>query len=115
MAAELLSCMLSATLCSTPSLPIPTCSGVRGAFDFNETDDQLSAIRDIKRDMESPQPMDRLLSRRRLWQDRGRHARRVQAVQDSKQVAVLTPTTVLSFQHYESFKRRFANFPSTSR
>lgn len=82
------------------------------AFDFNETDDQLNAIADIKRDMESTQPMDRLLCGD-VGYGKTEVAMRAafKAVQDSKQVAVLTPTTVLSFQHYESFKRRFANFP----
>ena len=82
------------------------------AFDFNETDDQLSAIADIKRDMESTRPMDRLLCGD-VGYGKTEVAMRAafKAVQDSKQVAVLTPTTVLSFQHFESFKRRFANFP----
>jgi transcription-repair coupling factor (superfamily II helicase) len=82
------------------------------AFDFNETDDQLTAIADIKRDMESEQPMDRLLCGD-VGYGKTEVAMRAafKAVQDSKQVAVLTPTTVLSFQHFESFKRRFANFP----
>jgi transcription-repair coupling factor (superfamily II helicase) len=82
------------------------------AFDFNETDDQLTAIADIKRDMESTQPMDRLLCGD-VGYGKTEVAMRAafKAVQDGKQVAVLTPTTVLSFQHYESFKKRFANFP----
>jgi len=82
------------------------------AFDFNETDDQLTAIADIKRDMESTQPMDRLLCGD-VGYGKTEVAMRAafKAVQDSKQVAVLTPTTVLSFQHFESFKKRFANFP----
>ncbi len=82
------------------------------AFDFTETDDQLNAIADIKRDMESMQPMDRLLCGD-VGYGKTEVAMRAafKAVQDSKQVAVLTPTTVLSFQHYESFKKRFANFP----
>jgi transcription-repair coupling factor (superfamily II helicase) len=82
------------------------------AFDFNETDDQLNAIADIKTDMESTQPMDRLLCGD-VGYGKTEVAMRAafKAVQDSKQVAVLTPTTVLSFQHFESFKRRFANFP----
>ncbi|MGH9595622.1 MAG: transcription-repair coupling factor, partial [Edaphobacter sp.] len=82
------------------------------AFDFNETDYQLTAIADIKRDMESTQPMDRLLCGD-VGYGKTEVAMRAafKAVQDGKQVAVLTPTTVLSFQHYESFKRRFANFP----
>jgi transcription-repair coupling factor (superfamily II helicase) len=82
------------------------------AFDFNETDDQLNAIVDIKQDMESTQPMDRLLCGD-VGYGKTEVAMRAafKAVQDGKQVAVLTPTTVLSFQHYESFKKRFANFP----
>ncbi len=82
------------------------------SFPFTETDDQLAAIRDIKSDMESTQPMDRLLCGD-VGYGKTEVAMRAafKAVQDSKQVAVLTPTTVLSFQHFESFKRRFANFP----
>jgi transcription-repair coupling factor (superfamily II helicase) len=82
------------------------------SFPFTETDDQLAAIRDIKADMESTQPMDRLLCGD-VGYGKTEVAMRAafKAVQDGKQVAVLTPTTVLSFQHYESFKRRFAQFP----
>ncbi len=82
------------------------------AFDFNETDDQTNAIADIKRDMESAQPMDRLLCGD-VGYGKTEVAMRAafKAIQDSKQVAVLTPTTVLCFQHFESFKKRFANFP----
>ena len=81
-------------------------------FDFNETDDQLTAIADIKADMESTQPMDRLLCGD-VGYGKTEVAMRAafKAVQDSKQVAVLTPTTVLCFQHFESFKRRFSKFP----
>jgi transcription-repair coupling factor (superfamily II helicase) len=84
------------------------------AFDYNETDDQLTAIADIKADMESMQPMDRLLCGD-VGYGKTEVAMRAafKVVQDSKQVAVLTPTTVLCFQHFESFKRRFANFPVT--
>jgi transcription-repair coupling factor (superfamily II helicase) len=84
------------------------------AFDYNETDDQLSAIADIKRDMESTQPMDRLLCGD-VGYGKTEVAMRAafKAVQDGKQVAILTPTTVLCFQHFESFKRRFAQFPVT--
>ncbi|HZI55245.1 MAG TPA: transcription-repair coupling factor, partial [Verrucomicrobiae bacterium] len=84
------------------------------AFEFNETDDQLTAAADIKRDMESTLPMDRL-----LCGDVGYGKTEVsmraafKAVQDNKQVVVLAPTTVLVFQHYENFKRRFAAFPIT--
>jgi transcription-repair coupling factor (superfamily II helicase) len=82
------------------------------AFDYTETDDQLAAIQAIKQDMESPTPMDRLLCGD-VGYGKTEVAMRAafKAVQDGKQVAVLTPTTVLSFQHYETFKRRFAQFP----
>ncbi len=82
------------------------------AFDFNETDDQISSIADIKRDMESTMPMDRLLVGD-VGYGKTEVAMRAafKAVQDSKQVAVLTPTTVLCFQHFETFKRRFSSFP----
>jgi transcription-repair coupling factor (superfamily II helicase) len=82
------------------------------SFDFTETKDQLSAIKEIKRDLESPHPMDRL-----LCGDVGFGKTEVamraafKAMGDGKQVAVLAPTTVLAFQHYETFKRRFAAFP----
>src|SRR5207253_9561804 len=82
------------------------------AFEFNETKDQITATKEIKRDLESPHPMDRL-----LCGDVGFGKTEVamraafKALGDGKQVAVLAPTTVLAFQHYESFKRRFAAFP----
>lgn len=82
------------------------------AFDYNETDDQLSAIRAIKYDMEQSTPMDRLLCGD-VGYGKTEVAMRAafKAVQDGKQVAVLTPTTVLSFQHFETFKKRFSQFP----
>ena len=86
------------------------------AFEFTETRDQLTAIQDIKRDMESPQPMDRL-----LCGDVGFGKTEVvmraafKALGDGKQVAVLAPTTVLAFQHFETFKRRFQPFPGAGR
>jgi transcription-repair coupling factor (superfamily II helicase) len=84
------------------------------AFEFSETDDQAQAIRDVIRDMESAQPMDRL-----LCGDVGYGKTEVsmraafKAVSDNKQVAVLAPTTVLAFQHFETFQQRFAPFPVT--
>ncbi|PYP91826.1 MAG: transcription-repair coupling factor, partial [Candidatus Angelobacter sp. Gp1-AA117] len=85
-----------------------------GSFEFNETDDQLTATADIKRDMESTLPMDRLLCGD-VGYGKTEVAMRAafKAVQDNKQVAVLAPTTVLVFQHFENFKRRFAAFPIT--
>jgi transcription-repair coupling factor (superfamily II helicase) len=82
------------------------------SFDFNETDDQLTAIEAIKHDMEATTPMDRLLCGD-VGYGKTEVAMRAafKAVQDGKQVAVLAPTTVLSFQHFETFKRRFSQFP----
>jgi len=82
------------------------------SFDYTETEDQLSAIRAIKYDMESTRPMDRLLCGD-VGYGKTEVAMRAafKAVQDGKQVAVLTPTTILSFQHFETFKKRFAQFP----
>jgi transcription-repair coupling factor (superfamily II helicase) len=82
------------------------------AFEFTPTKDQTSAAAEIKRDMESPHPMDRL-----LCGDVGFGKTEVamraafKALGDGKQVAILTPTTVLCLQHFETFKRRFAPFP----
>jgi transcription-repair coupling factor (superfamily II helicase) len=81
-------------------------------FDYTETDDQATAIRAVKDDMESPTPMDRLLCGD-VGYGKTEVAMRAafKAMQDGKQVAVLTPTTVLAFQHFETFKQRFAQFP----
>jgi transcription-repair coupling factor (superfamily II helicase) len=82
------------------------------AFDYSETDDQMAAIRAVKYDMESTTPMDRLLCGD-VGYGKTEVAMRAafKAVQDGKQVAVLTPTTILSFQHFETFKQRFSQFP----
>jgi transcription-repair coupling factor (superfamily II helicase) len=82
------------------------------AFEFEETPDQQRAIEDLKRDMESPLPMDRLLCGD-VGYGKTEVAMRAafKAIADSKQVAVLAPTTVLAFQHLETFRRRFAAFP----
>ena len=82
------------------------------AFPYDETPDQLQAIRDVKRDMERPQPMDRL-----VCGDVGYGKTEValraafKAVLDGKQAAVLVPTTVLAMQHHQTFSARFAGFP----
>jgi len=83
------------------------------AFEFEETPDQNFAIADIKRDMESATPMDRLLCGD-VGYGKTEVAMRAafKAIADSKQVAILAPTTVLAFQHFETFKRRFAAFPA---
>ena len=81
-------------------------------FEYSETDDQAQAIADVKRDMESQLPMDRLLCGD-VGYGKTEVAMRAafKALSDNKQVAVLAPTTVLAFQHYETFKQRFAPFP----
>ena len=86
------------------------------AFEYNETDDQDLAITDVKRDMESSQPMDRLLCGD-VGYGKTEIAMRAafKAISDNKQVAVLAPTTVLAFQHFETFKQRFAAFPVNDR
>ena len=77
------------------------------AFEFEETPDQDAAIADVKRDMEAPAADGPAAVRRRgLRQDGSRHARGVQGGDGSKQVAMLAPTTVLVFQHFETFRRR---------
>jgi transcription-repair coupling factor (superfamily II helicase) len=84
------------------------------SFEYNETDDQAQAIADVKRDMESQLPMDRLLCGD-VGYGKTEVAMRAafKALSDNKQVAVLAPTTVLAFQHFETFKQRFAPFPLT--
>ncbi len=81
-------------------------------FPYTETDDQLRCVEEIKADMEKPQPMDRV-----LCGDVGFGKTEVamrgcfKAAMDSKQVAILCPTTILAWQHYQSFKKRFDGFP----
>ncbi|UCD34093.1 MAG: transcription-repair coupling factor, partial [Nitrospiraceae bacterium] len=83
-----------------------------GFFPYEATPDQLSSVNEIKRDMESPVPMDRL-----LCGDVGYGKTEVvmracfKSVYDGKQVAILVPTTILAEQHYETFTARFAAFP----
>ncbi|MCS6712661.1 transcription-repair coupling factor [Brachybacterium sp. EF45031] len=86
------------------------------AFEFVETPDQLTAIEDVKRDMEKAVPMDRL-----ILGDVGYGKTEIavraafKAVQDGKQVAVLCPTTLLAKQHLETFTERYVGFPVTVR
>ena len=82
------------------------------AFEYTETPDQLAAIRDVKRDMESEKPMDRLLCGDVGYGKTEVAMRAVfKAVLDGKQTALLCPTTILADQHYRTLKRRFAAFP----
>ncbi len=81
-------------------------------FPYPETDDQLRCIADIKHDMESPQPMDRLLCGDVGFGKTEVALRAVmKAVMDGKQVAILVPTTVLAQQHYQTAVSRFRGFP----
>jgi transcription-repair coupling factor (superfamily II helicase) len=84
------------------------------AFPYELTSDQASAIADIKKDMEAPTPMDRLLCGD-VGYGKTEVAMRAafKAVMDGKQVAFLAPTTVLAFQHVKTLRDRFAGFPVT--
>jgi transcription-repair coupling factor (superfamily II helicase) len=87
---------------------------LEASFIYEDTPDQVKATADVKKDMESELPMDRL-----VCGDVGFGKTEVamraafKAATDGKQVAVLVPTTVLALQHYNSFKERFKNFPVT--
>jgi transcription-repair coupling factor (superfamily II helicase) len=116
MADELLKLYASRQMAQGHAFPADTewMKEFEDAFEFTETEDQAQAIADIKVDMESTRPMDRL-----LCGDVGYGKTEVamrsafKALSDNKQVAVLAPTTVLAFQHFETFKQRFAAFPVT--
>jgi transcription-repair coupling factor (superfamily II helicase) len=89
-------------------------SEFEGSFPYQETEDQLRTIEEIKKDMESIRPMDRL-----LCGDVGYGKTEVairaafKAIMDGKQVAFLVPTTILAQQHFETFRERFSEFPIT--
>ncbi|MEO0082872.1 MAG: transcription-repair coupling factor [candidate division WOR-3 bacterium] len=82
------------------------------SFGYEETPDQLKALADVKQDLESPKPMDRL-----ICGDTGFGKTEIalraafKTVMNLKQVAVLVPTTILCYQHYQTFQKRFENFP----
>ena len=81
-------------------------------FPYKETDDQLRSAASIKRDMEKPYPMDRLLCGDVGYGKTEVAARAVfKCVAEGKQAAVLVPTTILASQHYKTFKERFNEFP----
>ncbi len=82
------------------------------AFPYQLTTDQAGAIVDVKSDMETSVPMDRLIIGD-VGYGKTEVAMRAafKAVMDGKQVAILTPTTILAYQHFETFKQRFAAFP----
>ena len=87
---------------------------LEASFIYEDTPDQLKATADIKKDMEAPHPMDRL-----VCGDVGFGKTEVairaafKAVADSKQVAILVPTTILALQHFKTFKERLKDFPAT--
>ena len=81
-------------------------------FEFDETDDQLTAINEIKQDMEKPYPMDRLLCGDVGFGKTEVALRAVfKCIADGKQCAILVPTTILAFQHYQTILKRFDGFP----
>jgi transcription-repair coupling factor (superfamily II helicase) len=114
MAGELLRLYAARQILQGHAFPVdsPWQKEFEAAFPYDETPDQLQAIHDVKRDMERPHPMDRL-----VCGDVGYGKTEValraafKAVMEGKQVAVLVPTTVLAMQHHQTFSARFANFP----
>ncbi|MGF7107710.1 transcription-repair coupling factor [Treponema pedis] len=82
------------------------------AFPYEETDDQLTCIEDVKADMEKPVPMDRLICGD-VGYGKTEVAMRAafKAAMSGKQVAFLSPTTILTEQHFETLNKRFKNFP----
>ena len=91
---------------------VPWQTEFEALFPYQETDDQLQAIEDVKTDMEAERPMDRL-----VCGDVGYGKTEValraafKAVMAEKQVAILVPTTILALQHYDTFEKRFQSFP----
>ncbi|WP_291280298.1 transcription-repair coupling factor [Galactobacter sp.] len=82
------------------------------AFPYVETPDQLTTIDEVKRDMQRPVPMDRLISGDVGFGKTEIAVRAAfKAIQDGKQVAVLVPTTLLASQHFDTFTERYAGFP----
>ncbi|EQD44301.1 transcription-repair coupling factor, partial [mine drainage metagenome] len=85
---------------------------IEESFPYEETPDQLRAIDEVRRDLERPRPMDRL-----LCGDVGYGKTEVavraalQVAMDGKQVAILVPTTILAQQHFTTFKQRFSGLP----
>ena len=85
---------------------------LEASFPFEETEDQSRSISEVKADLEKPEPMDRL-----LCGDVGYGKTEValrtafKVVNDGKQVAILVPTTILAYQHYQTFKERLSSFP----
>ncbi|HUR55295.1 MAG TPA: DEAD/DEAH box helicase, partial [Gemmataceae bacterium] len=116
MAAEMI--QLQAVRQSVPGFAFPPDTDwqreFEAAFPYQETPDQLSAIQEVKGDLEKPKPTDRL-----ICGDVGYGKTEVairaafKAIDNGKQVAILVPTTVLAEQHYRTFSQRFAEYPFT--
>ncbi|MBX3020459.1 MAG: transcription-repair coupling factor [Bdellovibrionales bacterium] len=112
-AAELLKIYAERSVAERPpfSTPDQDFTSFEATFPYQETDDQLRAIADVLRDMQKVHPMDRL-----VCGDVGFGKTEVamraafHAVHNKRQVAIIAPTTVLSFQHLENFKKRFAKW-----
>lgn len=117
-AAELLQIYAARAASERPAFSAPDAdlASFEAIFPYQETDDQLRAINDVMRDLQKPNPMDRL-----ICGDVGFGKTEVamraafQAVRNKKQVAVIAPTTVLTFQHLQTFKNRFGNFAADIR
>src|SRR5690606_31240145 len=87
---------------------------LEASFIYEDTPDQSKATEDVKRDMEQAHPMDRLVCGDVGFGETEVAIRAAfKAVCDSKQVAVLVPTTILAQQHYKTFSERLADFPAT--
>jgi transcription-repair coupling factor (superfamily II helicase) len=116
LAAELLEIQAARETLEGHAFPVdvPWQREFEAAFVFDETPDQLTAIEEVKRDMESKKPMDRL-----ICGDVGYGKTEVairaafKAVMDGFQVAVLVPTTILAEQHFNTFRERMAGYPIT--
>ena len=116
MAAEMI--RIQAVRAGLPGHPFPVDSEWQGefeaAFPYQETPDQITAIAEVKADLERPKPMDRLLCGDVGYGKTEVAIRAVfKAIDNGKQVAVLVPTTVLAEQHYRTFKERLAEYPFT--
>lgn len=116
MAGDLLRLYAERQLARAPAMPPDSDlqSQFEAAFEFEETPDQLEAVAQIKRDLEGERPMDRLLCGD-VGYGKTEVAMRAafKVVSGGYRVAVLAPTTILSDQHLETFRQRFAGFPVT--
>ncbi len=114
LAAELLDIYAKRSVAERPvfSSPNEDYFAFEATFPYQETEDQLRAVRDVLSDLQKPRPMDRLICGD-VGFGKTEIAMRAtfKAVQDRKQVAIIAPTTVLTFQHLETFKKRFAKWP----